>query len=699
MTTANLAVADNETVVQYTSVGESEFDFPFPILSSSELKVSVNGSLKTVGVDYTVSGVGDSAGGSIEFNDPTTAGQLVTLWLDMPIQRVTGFSLGAATLLPQALNSEFARNTRIDQMLRRDIRRSLRVPVDDAEAGQDLELPTASVRANKYLRFGAGGNPEVAEQLEEGTTLSLSAIGGYLYPQTPAELALGITPSRIWYPEGNVLRYGAIDSNSSLDAGTNGNAIRNAARVIAEKGGGTVFFPFTQTGIYRFTGTLYFYGHYVRFEGDSLGCTLHKTDAGTAISADPDTHTVGVYRYYTFCELKSLSGYSETADIFLDFTGFSYSRFCEFSFQIKGSDKKIIMGKGHQGSSPYYNVFDSFSIFGDSIAPGSSGSVGVSLEEGDWTGGSNGPNSNYFANLKRAAALWGMFDIRAGQGNHGTLLSGESITEFYFRFNYRAAPDDSGTSTGSNTDVELKDSGAGWTVSQWLGAGVKITAGTGAGQIRAVASNTSTTLVIERPWTTIPDATSEYEIYIRKCAENRFSHIRGEGSADYDPDFVQSYPGAMGCSVRDHVIQSLGGGQMVVDPQKDPSNHYWDGDLIQLVFLSTGQAAGATVDLTPAIGAAFYQGGYGFTRPFVVEEVSASCMGATGGVADITVKVDSSYDIELQLGPTQQWFAWAPGVNTSVFGVGRKITCQVVTDGSWSSTGADIAVQVTVRLQ
>lgn len=51
-----------------------------------------------------------------------------------------------------------------------------------------------------------------------------------------------------------------------------------------------------------------------------------------------------------------------------------------------------------------------------------------------------------------------------------------------------------------------------WTVNQWTNYQVRILSGTGAGQVRTIASNTATTLTVSAAWTTIPDATSVYVI-------------------------------------------------------------------------------------------------------------------------------------------------------------------------------------------
>ena len=67
-----------------------------------------------------------------------------------------------------------------------------------------------------------------------------------------------------------------------------------------------------------------------------------------------------------------------------------------------------------------------------------------------------------------------------------------------------------GTAT-SATSTTLVQTGKTWTASQWINAQVRITAGTGAGQIRAITANTADTLTVAT-WTTTPDATSQYAI-------------------------------------------------------------------------------------------------------------------------------------------------------------------------------------------
>jgi hypothetical protein len=68
-----------------------------------------------------------------------------------------------------------------------------------------------------------------------------------------------------------------------------------------------------------------------------------------------------------------------------------------------------------------------------------------------------------------------------------------------------------GTATAGAAST-LTNGAKAWTVNQWANYQIKITAGTGAGQIRTIASNTATVITVSAAWTTNPDATSQYHI-------------------------------------------------------------------------------------------------------------------------------------------------------------------------------------------
>jgi hypothetical protein len=72
----------------------------------------------------------------------------------------------------------------------------------------------------------------------------------------------------------------------------------------------------------------------------------------------------------------------------------------------------------------------------------------------------------------------------------------------------------SGTSTGGNTESTLEDVGESFftLVSPAL-LSVRLTAGTGAGQERSVASLANSVITIDGTWDTVPDETSTYEVF------------------------------------------------------------------------------------------------------------------------------------------------------------------------------------------
>jgi hypothetical protein len=96
--------------------------------------------------------------------------------------------------------------------------------------------------------------------------------------------------------------------------------------------------------------------------------------------------------------------------------------------------------------------------------------------------------------------------LPATWGTDGRMVATPSYADNGLDLNFATGTATAGAST------TLTNSGKAWATNQWANYQIKITAGTGAGQIRTIASNTGTVITVSSAWTTNPDATSVYHI-------------------------------------------------------------------------------------------------------------------------------------------------------------------------------------------
>lgn len=85
--------------ITYTATAnETVFFYPFDSLVTQayQLLVGVNGSIKNLNIDYTVTGVGDPAGGSVIFSAPMSEGAIVEIYEPGPFEPISGGPLALA---------------------------------------------------------------------------------------------------------------------------------------------------------------------------------------------------------------------------------------------------------------------------------------------------------------------------------------------------------------------------------------------------------------------------------------------------------------------------------------------------------------------------------------------------------------------------------------------------------------------------
>lgn len=83
--------------------------------------------------------------------------------------------------------------------------------------------------------------------------------------------------------------------------------------------------------------------------------------------------------------------------------------------------------------------------------------------------------------------------------------------EFTLILEYSTTALDSGTASAGGITT-LTDSGKSWTVNGYTNKVVKLTGGTGSGQVRNIVSNTATELTVDKVWEDIPDNTTTYSV-------------------------------------------------------------------------------------------------------------------------------------------------------------------------------------------
>lgn len=175
---------------------------------------------------------------------------------------------------------------------------------------------------------------------------------------------------------------------------------------------------------------------------------------------------------------------------------------------LVGSKIRVISGAGvgYEGTVAS-NTIGANSVI--TVTPASSVAFNSTTVFRVWSGSlwffNGGTAAVGFSVYDRATNAWttkSVTNLPGAWGTTGQLVSTESLAGTF----------ETGTSTGSNTTTTLNNTGKSWPVNAYTNYQVRITGGTGIGQIRTIASNTATALTVSAAWTVTPDATSVYAV-------------------------------------------------------------------------------------------------------------------------------------------------------------------------------------------
>ena len=185
---------NNQTVFAYT----------FQILLATDIKVLQNGSVLTINNDYTVSNVGVAGGGNVTFTSGASAGDEISIFLAMPIDRTTQYQ-NAGDFLASDVNGDMDKGYVAMNQLQTDIRRVM--GLQDRDPSSNMELPLSTQRAGKYLRFNHSGEPTaVSGELYSSADLvsikSFGAVGDGATDDSAAITAALNSGDNLFVPEG-----------------------------------------------------------------------------------------------------------------------------------------------------------------------------------------------------------------------------------------------------------------------------------------------------------------------------------------------------------------------------------------------------------------------------------------------------------------------------------------------------------------
>jgi hypothetical protein len=148
-------LADNDPRVSYevaAGVTQTSFTVSFEFFDEEDLNVYVDGTLKTLTTDYTVTG-GDGETGTVSISvTGASGGSTVVITRSIDLERTTDFPLSGAFNIA-SLNTELDRFVAINADLKDQIDRSLKLT--DYDTGVALTLPAVDDRKGTVLAFNS----------------------------------------------------------------------------------------------------------------------------------------------------------------------------------------------------------------------------------------------------------------------------------------------------------------------------------------------------------------------------------------------------------------------------------------------------------------------------------------------------------------------------------------------------------------
>ena len=157
------------------------YSYTFKIFAATDLRVTTRNTSNVetalvYATDYTVTGVGKAAGGTITLTAGNLAtGYALTIRFDRTPRQSTDLR-NQGSFFPETHETKFDELTRYSQQIEDVVDRSLHLPETEVGTAAATTLPVAAARASKFMAWDGSGNPIAAA----GTSASLTPVSSYI---------------------------------------------------------------------------------------------------------------------------------------------------------------------------------------------------------------------------------------------------------------------------------------------------------------------------------------------------------------------------------------------------------------------------------------------------------------------------------------------------------------------------------------
>jgi hypothetical protein len=164
------------------ATGGVTFSSTFKVNVKTDIVVYVNGVLKAVDTDYTVSGLGVSGGATVTFLSAPASGAKVAILRKQPVQQTSVYQSGEA-FPSKRLEGDLDKETMISQQLAEEIGR---IPIlSPASAYRNLSLPDPVAGSILQWKTDSTGLQNINPVSYPATFSSLTALTCYTYAGLP----------------------------------------------------------------------------------------------------------------------------------------------------------------------------------------------------------------------------------------------------------------------------------------------------------------------------------------------------------------------------------------------------------------------------------------------------------------------------------------------------------------------------------